>query len=159
MALWRGMALEQYISQCFGNNIDLTHGRQMPCHYSDGPTHYVSLSSPIGTQISHACGAARSDPLGKSVRERIRITKAVDPSEARIPKIPPAREFEPQRPEGVVAGDSRHYAHARPKLGSEPRPKDAIPKDSIELPTGGFPCRDCRAFGSSTSVAGFPART
>ncbi len=60
VALWRGMPLEQYISQCFGNEVDLTHGRQMPCHYSDRESHYVSLSSPIGTQISHACGAARA---------------------------------------------------------------------------------------------------
>ena len=59
-ALWRGMALDSYIAQCFGNAADPTHGRQMPCHYSDGPSRYVSLSSPIGTQISQAVGAARS---------------------------------------------------------------------------------------------------
>ena len=60
IALWRGMQLEHYVAQCFGNSADQTHGRQMPCHYSDGPTRYVSLSSPIGTQISHAAGAARA---------------------------------------------------------------------------------------------------
>ncbi len=60
IALWRGMQLEHYIAQCFGNGADVTLGRQMPCHYSDGPTRYVSLSSPIGTQISHAAGAARA---------------------------------------------------------------------------------------------------
>ena len=60
IALWRGMALDHYIAQCFGNSADPTHGRQMPCHYSDGGTRYVSLSSPIGTQISHAVGAARA---------------------------------------------------------------------------------------------------
>jgi TPP-dependent pyruvate/acetoin dehydrogenase alpha subunit len=60
IALWRGMQLEHYIAQCFGNAADPTLGRQMPCHYSDGPSRYVSLSSPIGTQISHAAGAARA---------------------------------------------------------------------------------------------------
>jgi pyruvate dehydrogenase E1 component alpha subunit/2-oxoisovalerate dehydrogenase E1 component alpha subunit len=60
IALWRGMQLEHYIAQCFGNAADPTHGRQMPCHYADGPTRYVSLSSPIGTQITHAAGAARA---------------------------------------------------------------------------------------------------
>jgi pyruvate dehydrogenase E1 component alpha subunit len=60
IALWRGMKLEHYVSQCFGNSADPTHGRQMPCHYSDGPSRYVSLSSPIGTQITHAAGAARA---------------------------------------------------------------------------------------------------
>jgi pyruvate dehydrogenase E1 component alpha subunit/2-oxoisovalerate dehydrogenase E1 component alpha subunit len=60
VALWRGMALDQYVAQCFGNGADHTLGRQMPCHYSDGPTHYVSLSSPIATQVSQAAGAARA---------------------------------------------------------------------------------------------------
>jgi len=59
-ALWRGMPLDGYIAQCFGNAADATHGRQMPCHYSDAASRYVSLSSPIGTQISQAVGAARS---------------------------------------------------------------------------------------------------
>ena len=60
IALWRGMELDRYVAQCFGNDADVTRGRQMPCHYSDGPTHYVSLSSPIGTQIGHAAGIARA---------------------------------------------------------------------------------------------------
>ncbi len=60
IALWRGMPLEHYVAQCFGNAMDPTHGRQMPCHYSDGPHHYVSLSSPIATQVTQAAGAARA---------------------------------------------------------------------------------------------------
>ncbi|MCP5065488.1 MAG: 3-methyl-2-oxobutanoate dehydrogenase [bacterium] len=60
VALWRGMALERYISQCFGNSADPTKGRQMPCHYSDYETKYLSLSSPIATQVSQAAGAARA---------------------------------------------------------------------------------------------------
>jgi pyruvate dehydrogenase E1 component alpha subunit/2-oxoisovalerate dehydrogenase E1 component alpha subunit len=60
VALWRGMALDRYVAQCFGNSADPTHGRQMPCHYSDDRTRYVSLSSPIATQVSQAAGAARA---------------------------------------------------------------------------------------------------
>ncbi len=60
IALWRGMQVDHYIAQCFGNSADPTKGRQMPCHYSDAPSRYVSLSSPIGTQITHAAGAARA---------------------------------------------------------------------------------------------------
>jgi pyruvate dehydrogenase E1 component alpha subunit/2-oxoisovalerate dehydrogenase E1 component alpha subunit len=60
IALWRGMPLAKYVAQCFGNAMDATHGRQMPCHYSDGPRHYVSLSSPIATQVTQAAGAARA---------------------------------------------------------------------------------------------------
>jgi pyruvate dehydrogenase E1 component alpha subunit/2-oxoisovalerate dehydrogenase E1 component alpha subunit len=63
IALWRGYALERYVAQCFGNARDVTHGRQMPCHYSDGDHHYVSLSSPIATQVTHAAGAARAAPI------------------------------------------------------------------------------------------------
>lgn len=60
VSLWRGFPLEHYVAQCFGNAVDPTHGRQMPCHYSDGPHHYVSLSSPIATQVTQAAGAARA---------------------------------------------------------------------------------------------------
>lgn len=60
IALWRGMALTRYIAQCFGNSADQTLGRQMPCHYSDDTTRWVSLSSPIATQVSQAAGAARA---------------------------------------------------------------------------------------------------
>ena len=60
VALWRGMPLDAYVAQCFGNDADPTRGRQMPCHYSDKAAHYVSLSSPIGTQLGHAAGVARA---------------------------------------------------------------------------------------------------
>src|SRR5205814_1588835 len=60
IALWRGMPLADYVAQCFGNAKDPTHGRQMPCHYSDAKHHFVSLSSPIATQVTHAAGAARA---------------------------------------------------------------------------------------------------
>ncbi len=60
VSLWRGMALEHYVAQCFGNAADPTGGRQMPCHYSDRGALYVSLSSPIATQVTQAAGAARA---------------------------------------------------------------------------------------------------
>jgi pyruvate dehydrogenase E1 component alpha subunit/2-oxoisovalerate dehydrogenase E1 component alpha subunit len=60
IALWRGYSLERYVAQCFGNAKDVTHGRQMPCHYSDRDHLFVSLSSPIATQVTHAAGAARA---------------------------------------------------------------------------------------------------
>ncbi len=60
VALWRGMDLAHYVAQCFGNAADPTKGRQMPCHYSDARTRFVSLSSPIATQVTQAVGAARA---------------------------------------------------------------------------------------------------
>ena len=58
VALLRGYPLEDYIAQCFGNSLDQLKGRQMPCHYGAVEQHYVTLSSPIGTQLPHAVGVA-----------------------------------------------------------------------------------------------------
>jgi pyruvate dehydrogenase E1 component subunit alpha len=57
-ALMRGYPLVQYISQCMGNSLDNTKGRQMPSHYCYRPANFVSWSSCIATQIPHAVGAA-----------------------------------------------------------------------------------------------------
>lgn len=58
VALMRGYPLRDYIAQCFGNAADVTHGRQMPCHYGARAQNFVTLSSPIGTQLPHAVGVA-----------------------------------------------------------------------------------------------------
>lgn len=57
-ALVRGMPLTNLVAQCIGNAADVCKGRQMPCHYSFKEGHYVSMSSVIGTQLSHAAGVA-----------------------------------------------------------------------------------------------------
>ncbi len=54
MALWRGATMLQMLANCFGNSGDLCKGRQMPVHYAF--PRYVSVSSPIGTQIIQAAG-------------------------------------------------------------------------------------------------------
>ncbi len=56
--LMRGYPLDKYMGQLVGCELDPTHGRQMPCHFSSAEHHYVSLSSVIGTQIPQAMGAA-----------------------------------------------------------------------------------------------------
>ena len=66
-AMMRGLPLAQAVAQLIGNAHDRCKGRQMPCHYTVKEGHYVSMSSVIGTQISHAVGAAmaakiRRDP-------------------------------------------------------------------------------------------------
>ena len=58
VALIRGFDFEDYVAQLFGNAADKTLGRQMPCHYTDRGTHFVSLSSPIATQLPQAIGTA-----------------------------------------------------------------------------------------------------
>ncbi len=57
-ALWRGFPLDQLIAQSYGNAMDPLKGRQMPNHYGLRSINYVTASSPVGTQIPHAVGAA-----------------------------------------------------------------------------------------------------
>ncbi len=58
VGLYRGMTLDSYISQIFGNAADPTKGRQMPCHPCDREHHYVVMSSCVSTQVPHAVGIA-----------------------------------------------------------------------------------------------------
>jgi pyruvate dehydrogenase E1 component alpha subunit len=55
--LLRDIDLEKVICEWFGNDGDTSKGRQMPVHYSFREANFVSISSPIGTQLSQAAGA------------------------------------------------------------------------------------------------------
>lgn len=54
----RGTELNHMIAQLYGNHLDLSKGRQMPNHYAFAAQRFVSISSPIGTQIVQATGTA-----------------------------------------------------------------------------------------------------
>ena len=56
--LWRGLPLEHYVAQLFGNAADVTKGRQLPCHPCDRSTQYVVMSSCVANQLPHAVGIA-----------------------------------------------------------------------------------------------------
>ena len=58
VGLYRGMTLDSYLAQIFGNASDPTKGRQLPCHPCDRANHYVVMSSCVSTQIPHAVGIA-----------------------------------------------------------------------------------------------------
>ena len=58
VALVRGVPLRAIIDQLIGNSADLTKGRQMPNHFGFREYRFVTASSPIGTQITQAVGAA-----------------------------------------------------------------------------------------------------
>jgi pyruvate dehydrogenase E1 component alpha subunit len=58
VALVRGHSLVTYAHHLFADDRDPARGRNMPCHPSAAEVHYVSMSSVIGTQISHAVGVA-----------------------------------------------------------------------------------------------------
>ena len=57
-AMMRGLPLVEAVNQLIGNGADRCKGRQMPCHYTYKEGNYYGMSSVIGTQISHAVGAA-----------------------------------------------------------------------------------------------------
>lgn len=68
VALARGVSLRAIFDQLLGNADDGIKGRQMPNHFGFRDVNFVVASSPIGTQITQAVGAAmaarrRKDPI------------------------------------------------------------------------------------------------
>ncbi|MFT5476622.1 MAG: pyruvate dehydrogenase E1 component alpha subunit [Planctomycetota bacterium] len=60
MALYHGVPAVEMMHNMFGNAKDSARGRQMPVHFGfTEPIHFVSISSPIGTHIPQAVGAAK----------------------------------------------------------------------------------------------------
>ncbi len=59
MALYHGVSALAMMHNMFGDALDSAKGRQMPVHFSfTEPVKFVSISSPIGTHIVQAVGAA-----------------------------------------------------------------------------------------------------
>lgn len=56
--VWRGFKLTDFMNQCYGNFKDFGKGKQMPVHYGSRDINFVTISSPLGTQIPQAVGAA-----------------------------------------------------------------------------------------------------
>ncbi|BGP12278.1 hypothetical protein JCM10213_000026 [Rhodosporidiobolus nylandii] len=57
--LWRDYPLSSLMAQVFSSASDkATLGRQMPVHYGSKEHHFHTISSPLGTQLPQAAGAA-----------------------------------------------------------------------------------------------------
>ena len=61
--MFRGFSLENFMNQIFSNEKDLGKGRQMPIHYGSNELNYMTVSSPLGTQIPQATGYAYGQKL------------------------------------------------------------------------------------------------
>ncbi|REL27300.1 thiamine pyrophosphate-dependent dehydrogenase E1 component subunit alpha [Thalassotalea euphylliae] len=61
--IYRGFALTDFMNQMFSNEKDLGKGRQMPIHYGSNKLNYMTISSPLGTQIPQAAGYAYGQKL------------------------------------------------------------------------------------------------
>ena len=55
---YRGFTYDEFMNQLFGNELDYGKGRQMPIHYGSRKLHYMTISSPLATQIPQAAGYA-----------------------------------------------------------------------------------------------------
>ncbi len=55
---YRGYPIQEYVHHMFCNGRDPLLGRQMPNHFGSRKYNVVTCSSPIGTKIPHAAGAA-----------------------------------------------------------------------------------------------------
>jgi 2-oxoisovalerate dehydrogenase E1 component alpha subunit len=64
-ALMRGLPFQRFIDNMFGNDNDTVRGRQMPDHYTSRRAHFMSVSSPVGTQITQGVGFAWAARLRK----------------------------------------------------------------------------------------------
>jgi 2-oxoisovalerate dehydrogenase E1 component alpha subunit len=68
VALVRGIPIGLLLDQFIGNSGDVMKGRQMPNHYGYRDYKFVTASSPVGTQISHAAGAGMAIQRRKDQR-------------------------------------------------------------------------------------------
>ncbi|WP_417543791.1 thiamine pyrophosphate-dependent dehydrogenase E1 component subunit alpha [Marinobacter sp.] len=55
---YRGFSIDEFMNQLFGNELDYGKGRQMPVHYGSSKLNYMTISSPLATQIPQATGYA-----------------------------------------------------------------------------------------------------
>ncbi|WP_048307249.1 thiamine pyrophosphate-dependent dehydrogenase E1 component subunit alpha [Halomonas sp. PR-M31] len=55
---YRGFGVDEFMNQLFGNDHDYGKGRQMPVHYGSKKLYYMTISSPLATQIPQATGYA-----------------------------------------------------------------------------------------------------
>ena len=56
--MWREFGLDAFVASCYGNDGCSTRGRQMPVHYGSRKLNFVTISSPLSTQMPQAVGAA-----------------------------------------------------------------------------------------------------
>lgn len=60
---FRGFSTEQFMNQLLSNQDDLGKGRQMPVHYGSKELNFMTISSPLATQIPQAAGYAYAQKL------------------------------------------------------------------------------------------------
>lgn len=49
--LYRGFTLDDFMNQCYANVMDAGKGKQMPVHYGSKNLNFITISSPLATQM------------------------------------------------------------------------------------------------------------
>ena len=49
--MYRGFTLDAFMDQCYANCADGGKGRQMPVHYGSSAHNFMTISSPLATQM------------------------------------------------------------------------------------------------------------
>mgnify|MGYP000707431042 CR=1 FL=1 len=60
---FRGFSTAEFMNQLFSNAQDVGKGRQMPVHYGSRKLNFMTISSPLATQIPQAAGYAYGQKL------------------------------------------------------------------------------------------------
>ncbi len=68
LMIHRGVPIETLINQVMGNNQDLAKGRQMPSHFLAEEQNFMSVQSPVATNLPLAVGAAYAAKYRKENR-------------------------------------------------------------------------------------------
>ncbi len=76
--MYRGLPLEDFMNQCYGNTEDLGKGRQMPVHYGSAKYRFVTISSPLGTQMPQGNRNKRSRCCPSMKRNSLQLHDQVD---------------------------------------------------------------------------------
>lgn len=63
---FRGFTVQQFMDQLFSNEQDLGKGRQMPVHYGCAELNFMTIASPLATQIPQATGYAYGQKMDKT---------------------------------------------------------------------------------------------
>ena len=49
--MYRGFTMDAFMDQCYSNSADGGKGRQMPVHYGSSAHNFMTISSPLATQM------------------------------------------------------------------------------------------------------------
>ncbi|KAH1181047.1 hypothetical protein KIL84_001981 [Mauremys mutica] len=151
--MYRGYPLDLFMAQCYGNASDTGKGRQMPVHYGCRDRHFVTISSPLATQIPQAVGAAYAFKRDNASRAVICLLRGGRGQRGRRPRRLQLRRH-PGVPHPLLLPQQR-LRHLHAHLGAVPRRRHRGPR--ARLRDHVHPCGRERRLRRVQRHAGGPA--